>query len=265
MQGKGLKPRREGRPPSLSIRHFESHLGLIRPHPARHRHITSNSPSWAPRSSLTSRSMRRVTQPVLVNKLQPADRHQHLVPNVINRQYYQILRKARFYLRIQPDYSPDFDVGDEQDADGSHARFCRVFRETWLSPKLTGYRRGMLEFWRGPALAVPTIALESDYPILGAYMTIGRDFAFNSGGVRLVDQDGFLPDLIAHELAHAWHHTRPNSFITTSPGATDQIEKEANDLAKTWRYRMEELESWWNAHLPQLQACGINILPGQKF
>ncbi len=209
--------------------------------------------------------MRRISQSVLVDKLQLADRDQHLVPNLINRRYFQILRKARFYLRIQPDYSPDFDVGDEQDADGSRARFCRVFRETWLSPELTGYRRDMLVFWEGSAPAVPTIALENDFPILGAYMTIGRDFAFNSRGVRLADQDGFLPDLIAHELSHAWHHTRPSSFIRTSPGATKQIEKEANDLAKTWGFRMDELESWWNAHVPQLQACGINIHPGQKF
>jgi hypothetical protein len=59
--------------------------------------------------------MRRITQEVLVNKFQPEDRQQHLVPNVIHRQFFQILRKARFYLRIQPDYSPDFDEGDEQD------------------------------------------------------------------------------------------------------------------------------------------------------
>jgi hypothetical protein len=47
-------------------------------------------------------------------------------------------------------------------------------------------------------------------------------------------------------VAHAWHHTWPDSFITTSPGTTEEIEIATNDLARTWGYRMSELESWWN-------------------
>jgi hypothetical protein len=38
------------------------------------------------------------------------------VRHPVRQQYYQILRKARLYLRVQPDFDPYIDTGDEVDA-----------------------------------------------------------------------------------------------------------------------------------------------------
>jgi hypothetical protein len=185
--------------------------------------------------------------------------------------FYQILRKARMYLRVQPNFDPHFDE-HEEDVDGSRQRFAHVFRNTWLSigrpmrgkPRPVGepnYRKNMLDFWRRGRDGmpwIPQISLEDGVSKVGSYQRLGG-FEFNSRAVKLVDKAGFLPDLIAHEFAHAWCDTQASSYIRNGHATQDQIEGEANGLATEWGFRMAPLELWWNNNRSALRSCGVQV------
>jgi hypothetical protein len=102
--------------------------------------------------------------------------HPTFPPNVrapVRHQYYQILRKARLYLRIQPEFDPYVDQGDEVDVGDIRRRFCARSRGVWLGLETIGkfdYRQDMLRHWhRAPEQPVERIRLEGDYHLIGGY------------------------------------------------------------------------------------------------
>jgi hypothetical protein len=179
-----------------------------------------------------------------------------LAPNVrqaFRHQYYQILRKARLYLRIQPDFDPYIDQGDEVDDGNVRRPFCGVFRNVWLGLRTSGkfgYRQDMLRYWA--QAAEQRLALDFECHLIGGYEQPSRTFTFNIECVELALQHGQLGNLIAHELGHAWHDTQPQSNIRVHGPTAPGSELEANDIATKWGYDMAALEAWRDANHHQI-------------
>jgi hypothetical protein len=180
-------------------------------------------------------------------------------PNVrspVRHQFYQILRKAKFYLRIQPDFDPILDQGDEVDVGNVRRPFCRVFRDVWLGLKSDGrvdFRQNMLQYWREAAeQPVARLALDYGCHLIGVYEQPSRTFAFNLECVELALAHGQLANLIAHEIGHAWHDTQDHSNIRIHGPDTAGSEQEANDIATQWGYNMAALEVWRDTNRHQI-------------
>ena len=194
----------------------------------------------------------------------PARKHYIVVrptvaPNVrhpIRHQYYQILRTAKLYLRIQPDFDPYVDQGDEVDNGNVRRRFCHVFRNVWLGLRMSAnfdYRQDMLQYWaQADKQPVPRLVLDLGCKLIGGYEQPSRAFTFNIECVELAMQHSQLGNLIAHELGHAWHDTLPHSNIRIHGPATPGSEQEANDIATSWGYDMKALDDWRNQNRDQI-------------
>lgn len=185
------------------------------------------------------------------------------IRNPVRHQYFEILRKAKFYLRIQPSFDRHMDQGNEVDEGDVRQPFCRIFRSTWLALATKSYRNfrnDMLSYWAqaGEQLG-PRLTLDFGCFLIGGYGQPTRSFTFNIECVELALQDGQLANLIAHELGHAWHDTQPNSNIRTQGSATNGSEVEANDIATQWGYDMMALDEWRDEKQEQ-----IAIYTGQK-
>lgn len=162
-------------------------------------------------------------------------------------QFFQVLRKAGFYLRIQPNYSVDFDHEEEVDEEGLRQLLGRAFRKVWLSIETKhkkDYRKDMLDYWLKSAAPLARLNMTENCPQMGSYETNSKSFEFNSQSVKLAVEKGVLEDLIAHELAHAWHDTQPESHIRKDMAKSAGAEQEADDLAGQWGYNMKALHKW---------------------
>jgi hypothetical protein len=185
------------------------------------------------------------------------------VRNSVRHQYYEVLRKAKLYLRIQPDFDPHLDQGDEVDDGDVRRPFCCLFRNVWLGLKTDGknhFRQDMLRYWtQADEQPVPRLALDYGCHLIGGYEQPTRSFTFNIECVELALRDGQLGNLIAHELGHAWHDTRPDSNIRMCGPTSGGSEQEADDIATQWGYDMESLQNWRDEKKEQ-----IAIFTGQK-
>jgi hypothetical protein len=98
--------------------------------------------------------MRTIRRTRLVDKFQPQDAHLFKPPLLADAWFYEILRKARFYI--------------ERQGAGNSQRFARIFRKPWLFIPAE-YRRKLLDSWR-PGYAgspwVPMINLTPDYHLV---------------------------------------------------------------------------------------------------
>jgi hypothetical protein len=189
----------------------------------------------------------------------------HVGDHEHQRQFLRVLRKAALYLRIQPSYCVGYDTGEEVDDGGIRQLLGRTFRKVWLNIATTQkktYRKDILDYWRKSAAPLARISMTEDCPQMGSYETNGKSFEFNCQSVKLAAEKGVLEDLIAHELAHAWHDTQPASRIRKDGAKSDGAEQEANDLSEQWGYSMKALEKWRQGNKEELQyQCGVAQRP----
>lgn len=194
--------------------------------------------------------MNIVPKAALVAAFCKDDASMYLIGAEKNAQYIEIDRDARLYVAA--------------DGPGDRMAFAEAFLTVWQQiPEAD--RAALVHFWSKGAAGepwTPTIALQQDANMVGAYFMMARSITFNAGAVGLLIRDGLLRDVIAHELGHALKHTQPDSFLNKDGATQKDIEDEADGTANGWGFNMAAMRAWGLAHQQELKACGVNAAPG---
>lgn len=172
-----------------------------------------------------------------------------------NAFYYEIDAEAGIYL-LAVENSSDETLLEHCDI---RRGFAIAFAEVWGRIPASD-RDVMSAFWvktrsPNPTHPHPLIELEDKLPLAAAYDADSVTFRFSENAVEIAIRDDMLNQMIAHELGHAWWHTKTPNCHLTRPELNAQAEEkeiEANWKARMWEFDMRELLNWGNDHLIEL-------------
>ena len=130
---------------------------------------------------------------------------------------------------------------------GNRKRFAALFQSAW--GQIPDEAREVICRWWGKGIVTQATSLVIDfllgYHLAGECREFGHTIYFNADVADAMPDD-ILPNLIGHELAHVWHYTNPESDTNKAPGNVKAKEDEADALADSWGFRMEDLRDWAN-------------------
>ena len=175
----------------------------------------------------------------------PNPRYQsHAAVERVRETYWNIEPSARLFL------GTDVAKNSEQ--------FAEFFRQAWMSVD-AGDREAIVDVWTaGSSMLYPwvpsiSMAEKTSWP---AECTNGIFLIFNSRVVANMPNELVLP-LIGHELGHTRHylletpsHLRPFK----NRQEWQQREDDANEIARRWRFRVDDLMDWSNKHREVIQT-----------
>ncbi len=153
------------------------------------------------------------------------------------------------------------------EGDGNRFRFAQVFREVWFGIPVVD-RQAIGAHWHKGIAGQdrsPQIVLLAGYDRPGSNDGFGNTLTFNSCVVDLLDKEGLLANLIAHELGHVYRYATNSPAHAAFPPNIPAKEDEADAKAVEWGYDMQALRDWTNEHADEMVGYGIHIPMGGRW